>query len=229
MAGINYYHKLPGYSDITNIFIIQKLLEGCSRCRGVKDNRRPITKLVLLAVLEALPKVCYNVYETKLFNAIFTLAYFGLFRVSELVATSVISSNRQIQVQDIVISANLSSVSVRLTRFKTNQKGPPVTLKILDESNSSVCPVHALQNYLRLRGTYSGPLFCHGTGVPVTRHQFSAVLVKCMQHTSFDYNSYKSHSFRIGRATDLATSGLPASVIMKMGRWSSDAYKGYIR
>jgi len=40
---------------------------------------------------------------------------------------------------------------------------------------------------------------------------------------------FSSHSFRIGAATSLAMEGVPESRIMQLGRWKSNAYKGYIR
>lgn len=33
IAGINYYHKLCGFYDLSNVFLIRKLLEGCHRSR----------------------------------------------------------------------------------------------------------------------------------------------------------------------------------------------------
>lgn len=88
IAGINYWHKLHGWIDLSENFVIKKLLEGFSRARVSKDNRAPITKKLLQEILEQVPSICDNEFESKLFSAIFTLAYFGLFRVSELVAQS---------------------------------------------------------------------------------------------------------------------------------------------
>ena len=37
------------------------------------------------------------------------------------------------------------------------------------------------------------------------------------------------HSFRIGAATTTSVVGLPDFTIKSLGRWSSDAFQGYIR
>ena len=41
--------------------------------------------------------------------------------------------------------------------------------------------------------------------------------------------NYNTHSFRVGKASDMAVAGVPEAVIRKAGRWSSDAFKRYIR
>ena len=40
---------------------------------------------------------------------------------------------------------------------------------------------------------------------------------------------YTLHSFRVGAATAAASLGFPEYLIQGMGRWSSDAYKCYIK
>lgn len=64
------------------------MLEGCLRLRKKKDKCIPITIEILKDVCAMLPIICYDNFETKLFNAAFLLSYFGLFRASEIVAPS---------------------------------------------------------------------------------------------------------------------------------------------
>jgi hypothetical protein len=44
-----------------------------------------------------------------------------------------------------------------------------------------------------------------------------------------DPDLYNTHSFRFGRATDMATQGYTDIQIRMAGRWSSAAYKKYIK
>ena len=71
--------------------------------------------------------------------------------------------------------------------------------------------------------------FCHKGGMPVIRQQVNAVLAKCLGSTEFGNAFFNTHSFRIWRASDLSRKGVPPEVIAKLGRWTSDTYKKYIR
>lgn len=226
IAGLNYYHKLSGFYDITHVFVISKLLEGCRRNRLSRDNRAPLTKPLLKAVCSILPEVCYDTYETKMFSSVFTLAYFGLFRVSELVAVSSSRVGFPIEYSDLSFSGN-KYVSIRLRHSKTNHSGRPIILKIPKEIGQ-ICPVRMLTEFVIIRPRHQGVLFCHRDSSVVTRTQFSAVLNKCIGRLGLS-GTYRTHSFRIGRASDLASAGLNSQAIMKLGRWTSNSYKLYIR
>ena len=102
-------------------------------------------------------------------------------------------------------------------------------MKVFAESRSKVCAVKAVQKFLSLRPVGDGPLFCHANRAPVTRYQFAALLYKCSVKAGFDADRIKTHSFRIGRATDLSAMAVPVAAIKQMGRWESEAYKLYIR
>lgn len=227
LAGVNYFHKLHGWIAVDNCFVAKKMLEGCHRSRKAKDLRAPISCRVLMAISTVIPETCYSEYESTLFRSLFTTAYFGLFRVSELVAASNTLISTALTSENICIDQN--SLVITLQKYKTNQRGDEVTIKLPPETNQSICPVHAVKEFIQMRPKHSSIFFCHANGTPVTRQQFSAVLAKCLGKTSYASGHYKSHSFRIGRASDLAAQGLPMSQIMKLGRWQSMSYKLYIR
>ena len=224
IAGINYVHRLNGYYDITQNFVVKKLLEGYKRKRLSKDDRAPLTYSILRNISQDLSKHCFDNYETSLFRTMFALAYFGLFRISELIAGHLSQPLSGLKRSDITIKDN-RYIYITLHHFKTNQLGKQVTIKIPKEGNS-VCPVSSMLDYLIIRPNLDGPLFIHQNGTPVTRHQFSAILMKCTSSLNI---KIRPHSFRIGRATDLAIQGISQEAIMRLGRWSSDCYKTYIR
>jgi site-specific recombinase XerD len=178
-----------------------------------------------MKICEKLTFICTDRYEENLFRAAYTLSYHGLFRVSEVISTS--NSNQPLHYKDISFMGDTLVITLR--KSKTNQCGQPTILKIKASTNKQICCLQALQNYIILRPRFDGCLFCHLDRTPLTRYQFSAILSKTLQCIGIPTTNYKSHSFRIGRATDLANMGIDKSEIKKMGRWSSNSYLKYIR
>lgn len=229
ISGLNYYHKLYGCEGFFNNFIIKKLVEGYNRSVPSKDMRVPVTFPLLSKLTAALPVVCSNSYEATLFASIWVLAYFGLFRVSELVAISRYAPGNHFKRTDAFVDPDLKYLTLRLGKHKSNQTNATQLLRIPAEPLCKLCPVTVFQRYLKARPSVPGPLFCHIDGQPVTRYQFAVLLSRCASQAGLADQTIRTHSFRMGRATDLAARAVPVSAIMKLGRWSSDAYKLYIR
>ena len=121
-----------------------------------------------------------------------------------------------------------SVLSVHLRRAKTDPFGRGVTL-FRGRSQSDVCPVAALLNYLAIRPAAEGPLFIHANGTPLLKRQFVAGVRKALAAAGMDSSAYSGHSFRIGAATSAAAAGIPDHLIKTLGRWESSAYQLYIR
>lgn len=131
-SGICFVHKIHGWSDPSEGFIIQKLLEGYRRTRQRKDGRVPITISILTKICQHLPFVTYSRYETLLFRAVYSLAYFGLFRVSELVVTrpTEIDLNHALRIKDVHFEKSTEAIVIRIRSSKTSQRGPSVSIRI---------------------------------------------------------------------------------------------------
>lgn len=122
-SGISFYQRISSLPDPTNEFIVQKLLAGCRNSRKQSEKRAPISCSLLTKICETLPEICINQYESLLFKAAFTLAYFGLLRVSELVFTTELLSERPLQSSDISFDASLKIMYIQIRKSKTNQSG----------------------------------------------------------------------------------------------------------
>ncbi len=85
VCGIQFYLKMNNCQIRQNHLWSVSLLEGCRRSRKYVDVRAPITETILQRLVAALRFVCFSHYEMVLFRAAFTLAYFGLLRVGEMV------------------------------------------------------------------------------------------------------------------------------------------------
>lgn len=209
--------------------MVKKLLEGCKRIRPRRDIRAPITGEILNKICIVLPDICYSLYETCLFKTAFLTAYYGLLRVSEIVFTSQIQADRPLQSSDVQIVESPLALVISIRVSKTNQAGAPTVLRIPAASNPSLCCVRAVKHYLGIRPPHARYFFCHASGAPLTRSQFSGILTKAILAIGLPTQLYSSHSFRIGRASDLAAKGVSSDIIKKLGRWRSDTVDKYIR
>ncbi|XP_052235592.1 uncharacterized protein LOC127847607 [Dreissena polymorpha] len=227
MSGISFVHKIRGFYNPFSNFVVSKMLEGCKRLRQQQDLRVPISLGMLNRLVSVLPNVCFSKFETKLFTAVFYLAYFGLFRISELVVCSNNTKDRALCKQDITFEGLNNAIIIRVRMSKTNQTGRPVFVRIPSNQETSIC-INAVKEYVAIAPARSEQFFCHANNTPMTRYQFSAVLSKACAQAGIS-SKVLSHSFRIGRATDLALQGYSDETIKRMGRWSSNCYSGYIR
>ena len=228
VSGIGFKCKVEGVPDITQNFLVKKLLLGMSKLGIVRDRRLPITIDLLKNIARVLPAVCSSNYEATLFSAIFSMAYFGLFRVGELVVNSSSNLNHAVDILNVRMQEHDNVLEVLLSHSKTDQKGKG-TVIALPAVNTPVCPVVSMKAYMSLRPEQSGPLFIHFSGTPVSRFQFASVLKKALHFLNVQNDCYKSHSFRIGAASCAASKGLSEDRLKQLGRWESKAYKSYVR
>ena len=233
ISGLAYEHKLKGFPDFSNCFIIKKLVEGLARDNGRKpDSRLPITASYLALIMAALDNICSSEYEATLFKAAFSLSFFGFLRIGEVAAQS--KSNVPAHVllkHDVSIQEvdNEQAIIINFRVSKNNQCGVPQSVLILKQANQSICPVQSLNCYLS-QASNSPFMFAHFDGSPITRFQFSSILLKAVTFCNLpNHELYKSHSFRIGAATTAKMAGYSDKDIQLMGRWRSNVFKKYIR
>lgn len=205
IAGISYFCRIRGFLDTTKSFILQKVLVGFSRMNTRVDNRKPITISILQGLISILPQVCLSNYESILFSALFCTAFFGYFRIGELVQDSKVKPGHAIQVGDVRLSTS-NSVIITLRHSKTDQEGKGAT-----------------------RPNSPGAFFIHLSGYPVTRYQAESVFNKAIRMLGLDTKMYKTHSFRIGAASNAWASGMSQMDIAGNGRWKSRCMYRYIR
>ena len=228
LSAIAHEHKMHGLQSPTNAFIIHKLLTGYRRLSGhTHDTRRPITVNLLESIVNSLQHVCYDTYECLLFSAAFNITFFALLRISEVAVSSHLSLGYALRFTDVTMLHDKVCITIR--QSKTDQVGKSTKLCVSSYAKHTICPVHTMKQYLCARPNTTNPiLFCHKNGASLSQFQFSSVLAKSLTHLGI-YEHYSSHSFRIGAATTAANRGVPHHLIQKWGRWSSDAYKRYIR
>ena len=143
----------------------------------------------------------------------FLLAFHAFLRIGEITVHSRTRSEYVIQLADVTISH--SHIVLVLCHFKHNTSGRPVTLHI-SQTQNKYCPVQALSRFLKVRGSFNGPLFAFANAYPVSRNYFCQYLRKALQWVGLDPSKYKAHSFRIGATTTAADMGMSETQIQSM-------------
>lgn len=123
---------------------------------------------------------------------------------------------------------NPSMLQVLIKCSKTDPYRLGVTLYI-GATNTELCPVAAVIEYLLARGSKEGPLFIWQDGRYLTRQSFVQAIREALSMAGMEAKNYAGHSFHIGAATSAAECGLPESTIKMLGRWQSSAYMLYIK
>lgn len=229
LSAVAHASKAKGVAEYTGDFQIRKTLEGWSREVGVRvDHRQPISPEILRGLQACWGEICSSVFEAVLFHAAALVAFFGAFRISELVAQAKSdTSGRALQVQDVELSAVRASIALR--RSKTDQQQRGVVVKLGTCAEKELCPVSALAAYLAVRGRRAGLLFQHQDGSPLTKHQFWSVTARALEKLGLAGKRFCTHSFRIGAASTAAAMGYPAQDIQRLGRWRSKVFRSYVR
>jgi len=169
--------------------------------------------------------------DDVMFWAACTLAYFGFLRSSEFTVPNLagFDPSLHLAVGDIAVdsTSNPSCLRVHIKASKTDpfRQGCFIHIGL---GNANLCAISAMLAFLRLRGGGPGPLFMCQSGTPLSRTMLTTWLRRILEAAGVQGN-FSSHSFRIGAATVAAANGVPDHRIQQMGRWTSNAYQGYIR
>ena len=143
-----------------------------------------------------------------MFKSVFLLAFFGLFRIGELVcANKKGPSSKVLQISDIAFKANKMRVIIRFS--KTDQTGKSSTIIFEGKANEKLCPVQGMKQFVEKRRFQPGPLFRHANMSLLSRFQFNKVLQMAVEIVDKSITNVKSHSFRIGGATNAISKGIP--------------------
>ena len=115
------------------------------------------------------------------------------------------------------------SLKIHIPQSKKDpfRNGQQVTLW---STGNRLCPVKAALKYIRHHPTGTGPLFTFSNGTFLTRQRWSELVQSIISDVNIN-----THSFRIGDASAAAAASIQESTIQILGRWSSEAYKLYLR
>ena len=226
-------------------FLIVSLTRACRLKNDRVSTRLPIQKGLLSMILKQVKSDFHKagqVYLATLYQALFSTAYFGLFRVGELT-----TGTHPVLARSVHIGSNKRKMLLLLQTSKTHGKGnkpqlikilskkakSPASTKCKDISNARElpCPFMLLQQYVSQRiprTTVNEPFFIFHDGSPVTPRHFNMCLKNTIKKLGFDETLYSGHSLRAGRTSDLLKLGLSVETIKKLGRWRSNTVYCYM-
>ena len=223
-------HKAIGFVDPSSNFMVMKALQGAKN-QGVTTRSLllPITKKVLKRICDAVSECATSRYEKVLYRSLFLLAYHACMRAGEIVHSNEKAHTIRLdQIERLQNDSKYRGFKILFKSYKHCRNATQV-FHLLPEKDSTDCPVKALTKYLIHRGDKDGPLYICKNGKPISRTVLSAFLKQCLLEAGYDSKKYNTHSFRIGRATDLAKRKTPEAIIRATGRWKSSAFMKYIR
>ena len=225
---------LPDPREQSSLPILKRVQAGISRARlagGTPPKiRLPITAHVLEKIRASLSDSSHP-HKVQIW-AIACMAFFGFFRLGELLPDSAkkVNPNTSLMWGDVATDSreNPTMVCIHLKQSKCDQFGRGADV-ILGRSGNALCPVAAILNYMIARGTESGSFFLDSSGCIITKSWFINQIRGVLNDIGLPQHQYAGHSFRIGAATTAALAGVEDSVIQTLGRWQSAAFLRYIR
>ncbi len=231
LSAVRHLHIAEGERDLFTAGFprLQYVLQGVKRVeaeKGVgKRERLPISPDILRKV-----KTVWESESTPAATMLWAaccLGFFGFLRSGEMTVPteSEYDPGAHLSVKDIAVDDPVQPrvVWVFIKQLKTDPFRKGIHL-FLGRTQSDICPVKALVNYLVARGKKDGPLFVFPNGDFLTRQRLVSVVREAIKKAGLDPTKYCGHSFRIGAATAAARNGLEDSVIKTLGRWRSLAY-----
>ena len=92
-----------------------------------------------------------------------------------------------------------------------------------------IYPASFLRHFQLARGNVHTSLFAYPDCSPMLRSEFNVSLKRLLGFCGYQTSAFKGHSFRIGAATAAALRGESDGQIRAADRWTTDAFKKYIR
>ena len=227
---------MDGYMWDDDLVLMSTFTKNCKMKTDKVIIRIPIRSSLLDLMLLELERIYDDQpFLEKLYKAIFSTMYHGLMRISETA-----KHKHAVKVADVHIAKDNRSAKLILRSSKTHtirQKPQVIIIKSTRSQQNtrkghSLCPVKLLKEYAESRSAYkteSEQFFVFSDKTPVTARNVRVCIKQVISRLGIDSKFYDTHSFRIGRATDLKKAGHKVESIKEAGRWKSNAVYDYLR
>ena len=229
--GLKYYaSRLDGVPSIPGQLVVDKLLNGFTKLgKRPGPKKLGIDSHLTRKLVAELLNMKLSSYDCALWTVLFSIAFFGCFRVSEFLISR---DYLKLLCPDKVVFREDNDVEFLLNKTKNNTCGPVQEVLFGALGDDPICPVSALKKFMSVRPSTSGshPLFVNKRRIPISPKAFNAMLRLVLSRLGFDsIKRYSAKSFRVGASSEAFSLDLSPEEIKGLGRWNSDAFMVYIR
>ena len=223
-----------GISITNNQYFLSSLMRACKLENDRICQRLLIRKDLLLVLLKYVNiNFQQQPYLNKLYQALFSTLYFGLFCVGELTWTK---RKHAVLARKVQVAQNKKKFQFTLFTSKTHgRNAKPQKVKIsstpigkentTDLCGNTFCLYQKLRSYIKVRGkacAINEQFFVFTDGSPVAASHVCKVLRATIKSAGFKHKLYNTSGFRGGRAVDLMKFGVSVETIEQIGRWKSN-------
>lgn len=217
LSGI--FHFYPSFRTDPDVAHAHAAAHRLAAQRG-SDRKAPITVQILSALRAAIRSKKQEPALALRDWSFYLLAFLGLFRGSELVA-----------LRWPAITWTDAGVRITLTSSKTDQYYRGAEVSLPRNARAILDPGTLLRRMYDARVS-DGFVFAKPDGSPLQTDTFRGRFKRYLSDAAIvppnAIASYSLHSFRRGGATAMAQRKIPVRVIMRHGRWVSDAVNVYM-
>uniref|UniRef100_A0A1X7SMU1 Core-binding (CB) domain-containing protein n=1 Tax=Amphimedon queenslandica TaxID=400682 RepID=A0A1X7SMU1_AMPQE len=195
------------------------ITRGIRRSQGSSHRvRLPITASIMRDLMIRWAQPGGGGLKNQLFQAVACTAFFGFFRMGELLPEKA-GAPPPMLLSDLSTDSHSAPSIFQLLwrRSKTDPFGKEVKVT-LSRSGKEICPVKTMSSYLTIWPRSKGPLFIWEDGNPLLKEQFVAGVRKALAEGGKNPDCFAGHSFRIGAVTTAAAAGVLAHIIKNLGR-----------
>lgn len=221
MSAIAHYYKLKNLGNPADFYAVKRLIAKY-KSKSPALERLPINSTILSGLLRMTRAGAKNLFYKAALYVTYFLMYHLALRISE-VCNYTGNTYHAIRREDLKIHETTGKVEITLYSYKHSKK------PVIYEVNRNETFLHYLKTYLKLRKQKQGTLMIHESGANISRNFVANQLKEDIKKLGLDPNKYNTHSFRAGRATDMAREGKSDRQIAAIGRWNSNAFHAYIK
>ena len=221
--------------------IVKSILKGHAQGEGSKRVPRMAMTLPVLKLLKKLLTLSgFSLEKKGLIWLISVLAFHGSFRIHELLSreeetfdpTTTLLGKDVRMIKTKIDGKEEEILVVHLKSPKEDALKLGVNVEIFG-TGTFTCPIDAWHKWQKIKGNGrepTKPVFRQPGGKCMTGALFNRELKGLLgKYLNYDEGRFLSHSFRAGFASMMAAAGYPDEVIMRQGRWHSEAFKSYCK